>query len=88
MYQPERQLQQLRQRFAAWLPWLKQALKADVTISPTGQGNCFVVTARWNDGEHRKVYDGAAVIAQGRVRCTKDYARSFMQEVLQKRGVL
>lgn len=88
MYQQERQLQLLRQRFATWLPWLRNATKANVVLTPTGQGNAFTLTATWRDGEHKKHYDSAAVLKQGRVGCTKDYARAFVREVLERRGVL
>lgn len=89
MYHQERLLQSLRQRFMLWLPWLNNATKSAVTISPLNNGNAFVLTARWAaDGEYRKVYDAAAVLKQGRVGCTKDYARKFVEEVLRERGVL
>lgn len=84
----EQVLQQLRRRFAAWLPWLKIATKAEVRIAPTGQGNAFKLVAKWADGEHEKLYDVAGVLRQGTRGCTKDYARAFVKEVLEKRGVL
>ncbi len=89
MYQQERVLQRLRQRYQAWLPWLSNATKATVTISSSGNGNGFIVVARWgSDGEYKKLYDAAAVLRQGRVGCVKDYARAFVAEVLTQRGVL
>jgi hypothetical protein len=89
MYQQERQLQLLRQRFLNWLPYLQTATMATVRISPSGQGNGFFLIASWApDKEYKKVYDVATVLRQGRVRCVKDYARAFIQEVLKERGVL
>lgn len=88
MHYQEQVLQQLRRRFVAWLPWLKNATKADVQVTPTGQGNGFNLVAKWADGEHSKLYDVAAVLRMGTRGCTKDYARDFVREVLGKRGVL
>lgn len=88
MYQQERLLQLLKQRFAAWLPWLRNAVKAEVELRPTGRGNSFTLIARWSGGEHSKLYDHASVLQQGRVACVKDYGRTFVREVLEKRGVL
>jgi hypothetical protein len=88
MHHQERQLQQLRRRFVEWLPWLKNATKADVQVSPVGQGNAFRLTATWPDGTHTKTYDIAGILRLGRVGCTKDYARAFVKEVLGRRGVL
>jgi len=89
MYQQERLLQRLRQRFQGWLPWLGQATGSAVTIAPSGTGNGFILVARWGaDGEYKKLYDAAAVLRQGHVRCVKDYARTFVAEVLKERGVL
>ncbi len=51
-------------------------------------GNTFDVTAKWPEGEHTKVFDPAWVIRMGRVSCAKEYAMTFVREVLQKRGVL
>lgn len=87
MYQQVRLLQRLRQRFSNWLPWLASATKATVSIAPAGNG--FYVVARWGtDGEYKKLYDAATVLRQGRVGCVKDYARTFVSEVLKERGVL
>lgn len=92
MHYQEQQLQQLRGRFRTWLPWLKMATKAEVQIHPLGQGNHFKLMAIWwEDGEekiHEKVYDTAYLLRLGKVGCTKDYARAFVKEVLEKRGVL
>lgn len=88
MHYQEQQLQQLRRRFVAWLPWLKNATKAEVQVHPVGQGNAFRLEAKWPEGMHSKVYDIAGVLRLGRVGCTKDYARAFVKEVLEKRGVL
>ena len=87
MYQQEQALQRLRRSFDLWLPWLRTATYAAVKISPTGQGNAFAVTATWKEGEYRKVYDASA-LKQWRVTCTKDYARAFVREVLEKRGAI
>lgn len=81
MYQQEVQLQRLKARFRQWLPWLKTATRADISITSTGTGNAFNITARWQGGEHTKLYDRATVLQQGRVRCVKDYARTFVEEV-------
>jgi len=89
MYQQEKQLQRLRQRFITWLPYLKNATKAEVRIAPLAQGNSFYIIASWEPGkEYKKLYDVATVLRQGRVRCVKDYAMVFVQEVLHERGVL
>lgn len=88
MHYQEQVLQQLRRRFSSWLPWLELATKADVQVTPTGQGNAFNLVARWPGGEHTKVYDIAGVLRMGARSCTKDYARAFVKEVLEKRGVL
>lgn len=84
----EQVLQQLKRRFTAWLPWLKLATKAEVHLALTGQGNAFRIVAKWPDGEHEKLYDIAGVLRMGVRSCTKDYARAFVKEVLEKRGVL
>lgn len=91
MYQQERQLQHLRQRFNHWLGWLSNATKAEVRLSSAGEGkgNAFYVIASWpTDQEYKKLYDVATVLRQGRVGCMKDYARVFVAEVLKERGVL
>ena len=88
MYHQERQLQQLRLRFSNWLPYLRMATKAEVEILPAGTGNAFIVKATWRDGEHSKAYDAAHILRLGYVSCVKDYARAFVKEVLEKRGVL
>ncbi len=89
MYPQTRQLQQLKRRFVEWLPWLRQATQAEVTIVSVDANGGFKLVAKWRDaGEHEKIYDVAAVLRQGRVSCTKDYARAFVREVLGKRGVL
>jgi hypothetical protein len=88
MYRPERILQLLRQRYVAWLPWIRQATKAQVEVLPLGHGNAFKVTATWRDGSHEKIYDAATALSQGRVRCARDFARTFVHEVLSKRGVV
>lgn len=91
MYQQERQLQHLRQRFGQWLIWLSNATKAEVRIAPAGpgKGNAFYVIASWPENqEYKKLYDAATVLRQGRVGCMKDYARVFVAEVLKERGVL
>ena len=80
-------LQEVKRRFTLWLPWVRDATKADVELTPLG-GGAFAVVAKWAGGEHRKIFDAAEVLRQGRVRCAKDYARSFVKEVLGKRGVL
>lgn len=68
------------------------ATKADVQIHPLGQGNHFKLFATWREGDeektHEKVYDTAYLLRLGHVSCTKDYARAFVKEVLEKRGVL
>lgn len=91
MYLQERQLQKLRQRFEGWLPYLCNATHATVRIAPGGQnqGNAFFIVATWEPNqEYKKLYDVATVLRQGRVRCVKDYAMVFVQEVLKERGVL
>lgn len=94
MHHQEQQLQRLRGRFSTWLSWLRQATNADVRILPLGQGNAFKLRAIWkgkDDGQeqtHEKVYDVAVLLRMGNVGCTKDYARAFVKEVLEKRGVL
>lgn len=88
MYRPERLLQLLRQRYINWLPWIRQATHAKVEVHPLGHGNSFRVTATWRDGSHEKIYDAAAALSQGRVRCARDFARAFVQEVLEKRGAI
>ncbi len=94
MHQQERQLQLLRGRFNQWLPWLRQAVQARVTVAPLGQGNAFKLVAQWKDKttdqelQHAKTYDSAMLLKAGHVRCVKDYAREFVHEVLTKRGVL
>jgi len=89
MYHQERQLQLLRQRFIRWLPYLKNATKAEVRLTSLVNGNAFYVVATWPpDKEYKKLYDVATVLRQGRVRCVKDYAMVFVQEVLKERGVL
>lgn len=89
MYQQERQLQLLRQRYTLWLPWLANATKADVRVASAGTGNSFYIVATWPENqEYRKLYDVATVLKQGRVGCVKDYARVFVAEVLKQRGVL
>lgn len=90
MHYQERQLQLLRRRFVQWTPWLVQATKASVRISPLGdgKGNAFKVIATWDGGEHEKVFDIGRLLQQGHVSCTRDYARAFVKEVLGKRGIL
>lgn len=92
MYHQEQQLQRLRGRFTAWLPWLKQATYADVRILPLGQGNAFKIQAKWRADEkeqvYEKSYDIALLLKMGNVGCTKDYARAFVREVLERRGAL
>lgn len=88
MYHQERQLQQLRSRFRSWLPYLRMATKAEVEVLPAGVGNAFIIKATWNGGEHVKVYDAAHLLRLGYVSCVKDYARAFVKEVLETRGVL
>lgn len=88
MHREARQLQLLRQRFIQWLPWLRNATKSDVSFSPSAMNGNFTVTASWADGSHSKIFDAATILRMGRVGCTKDYARAFVKEVLEKRGVL
>ena len=88
MHREARQLQLLRQRFIQWMPWLRNATKADVVFTPAALNGNFTVTASWAGGEHSKIYDAATILRMGRVGCTKDYARAFVKEVLEKRGVL
>lgn len=92
MHHQEQQLQRLRGRFNAWLPWLKLATQANVQVLPLGQGNAFKLLATWKEqGQektHEKAYDVATLLRMGNVGCTKDYARAFVKEVLGKRGVL
>lgn len=88
MYPQQRMLQQLKRSFTQWLPWLRAATYAEVTIATAGPNSEFKVVARWKDGEHEKVYDIALMSRQGRVGCTKDYARAFVKEVLERRGAL
>lgn len=64
------------------------ATKADVAVLPLGSGNAFKLKATWIGGEHEKTYDGAYLLRLGFVSCVKDYARTFVKEVLEKRGVL
>lgn len=86
MYQQERLLQLLKQRFVGYIPWLRSITYAEVELRATGHGNSFTLTARWRDGEHSRLFDAAYVLRQGRVSCTRDYARAFAREVLEKRG--
>lgn len=92
MHYQEQQLQRLRGLFKGWLPWMTKATQATVQIHPLGQGNHFKLLAIWRkDGEellHEKVYDVATLLRMGKVGCTKDYARAFVREVLEKRGVV
>lgn len=89
MHQQQRQLQLLRQRFIRWLPYLKTATMAEVRLSAPLSSSSFYVIATWPpDKEYKKLYDVATVLRQGRVRCVKDYAMVFVQEVLKERGVL
>lgn len=89
MHHNERLLQQLRIRFNSYLNWLNLSTGSEVRIVPTGVGNAFQLVATWGgDKEYRKTYDAATALRQGRVRCVRDYARSFIEEVLKERGVL
>ena len=91
MHHQEQQLQRLRYRFNQWLPWLRQAARAEVLTQLIGQGPNFKVTARWiEEGvekQYEKTYDAALLLRIGYVSCTRDYARHFVRDVLEKRGI-
>ena len=66
-----------------------RATHAKVDVFPTGLGSEFRITATWGkDSSHTMVVGSEFIRATGNVQCTKDYARKFIREVLEKRGVL
>lgn len=85
-----RMVHRLYHRLVILLPWLSRCTNARVTIPAAPVGNTFALEAEWElggeKGSYRKVFT-PDTIRQEPYRCTKDVARRFIRDVLEKRGV-
>jgi hypothetical protein len=83
-------MHQLYRRFVVLVPWLARCTNANITVTRLPGAIEFSVEAEWEqDGVHqqyRKVYQ-PELLRQERFGCTKDLARRFIRETLEKRGI-
>lgn len=79
-------LQLLKAEYSRHLPWLCSKSGATVTVRQSG-GNTFSLVAKWDGGEHSKLFDTSSVrTLGGRGGCAAKLAEVFIAEVVAARG--